>query len=60
MSSNQKPKTPSKESPTEPFKRAVTSCLRAIAKKAELEVSFAAERPVWLAARSGCPSRRAS
>ncbi|MEA2982469.1 MAG: cobaltochelatase CobT [Alphaproteobacteria bacterium] len=43
--SNSKPKAPAKESPTEPFKRAVTSCLRAIAKKAELEVSFAAERP---------------
>src|SRR4051794_34423802 len=35
----------SKEAPTEPFKRAVTSCLRAIARKPELEVSFAAERP---------------
>src|SRR3954471_15194294 len=45
MSSNQKPKAASKESPTEPFKRAVTSCLRAIARKPELEVSFAAERP---------------
>src|SRR4051794_38828729 len=45
MSSNSKPKAQSKESPTEPFKRAVTGCLRAIAKKAELEVSFAAERP---------------
>src|SRR5260221_1298232 len=45
MSSNSKTKATAKESPTEPFKRAVTSCLRAIAKKAELEVSFAAERP---------------
>jgi cobaltochelatase CobT len=45
MSSNIKPKAQSKESPTEPFKRAVTGCLRAIAKKPELEVSFAAERP---------------
>jgi cobaltochelatase CobT len=45
MSSNIKPKTPAKEAPTEPFKRAVTGCLRAIAKKPELEVSFAAERP---------------
>ena len=45
MSSNQKPKTTAKESPTEPFKRAVTGCLRAIARKSELEVSFAAERP---------------
>src|SRR5262245_31082483 len=45
MSSNFKPKTPSRESPTEPFKRAVTGCLRAIARKNELEVAFAAERP---------------
>jgi cobaltochelatase CobT len=45
MTSNIKPKTPAKEAPTEPFKRAVTGCLRAIAKKPELEVSFAAERP---------------
>ncbi|MBX9824590.1 MAG: cobaltochelatase subunit CobT [Xanthobacteraceae bacterium] len=45
MSSNQKPKTQPKESPAEPFKRAVTGCLRAIAKKSDLDVSFAAERP---------------
>ncbi len=45
MSSNSKPKTPPKESPTEPFKRAVTGCLRAIARKSDLDVSFAAERP---------------
>src|SRR3954470_14775234 len=43
--SNTKFRTGSKEAPTEPFKRAVTACLRAIAKKPELEVSFAAERP---------------
>ncbi|WP_424628541.1 cobaltochelatase subunit CobT [Bradyrhizobium sp. SYSU BS000235] len=43
--SNIKFKTGSKESPTEPFKRAVTSCLRAISKQPELEVTFAAERP---------------
>src|SRR5229473_490417 len=45
MASNIKGKSTSKESPTEPFKRAVTGCLRAIARKHELEVSFAAERP---------------
>jgi cobaltochelatase CobT len=45
MTSNIKPKTPSKDAPTEPFKRAVTGCLRAIAKKPDLEVAFAAERP---------------
>ena len=44
-SSNIKFRTGSKESPTEPFKRAVTSALRAIAKQPELEVTFAAERP---------------
>src|SRR5262245_2938699 len=33
------------ESPTEPFKRAVTGCLRAIAGKPDLEVTFAADRP---------------
>ena len=41
MSSNIKPKSTAKESPTEPFKRAVTGCMRAIAKKPELEVGFA-------------------
>src|ERR1700758_4020576 len=45
MSSNIKPKAPAKDAPTEPFKRAVGVCLRAIAGKADLEVSFAAERP---------------
>src|SRR5947209_13347581 len=45
MPSNIKPKPSAKESPTEPFKRAVTGCLRAIARKHDLDVSFAAERP---------------
>ncbi|MBZ0148207.1 MAG: cobaltochelatase subunit CobT, partial [Pseudorhodoplanes sp.] len=45
MSSNYKAKIPAKEAPNEPFKRAVTGCLRAIAKKPELEVNYAAERP---------------
>ena len=45
ISSNVKGKGPVRESPNEPFKRAVTGCLRAIAKRAELQVSFAAERP---------------
>src|SRR5260370_23441288 len=43
--SNTKFRPGSKEAPTEPFKRAVTGCLRAIAKKPELEVTFASERP---------------
>ncbi len=45
MSSNIKPKASAKDAPTEPFKQAVGVCLRAIAGKGDLEVSFAAERP---------------
>jgi cobaltochelatase CobT len=45
MASNIKGKIPAKEAPTEPFKRAVTGCLRALARKPDLEVSYAAERP---------------
>jgi cobaltochelatase CobT len=45
MASNIKGKITAKDAPTEPFKRAVAGCLRAIARKHELEVTFAAERP---------------
>jgi cobaltochelatase CobT len=45
MNPNFKGKTPSKEGPAEPFKRSVAGCLRAIARKSDLEVAFAAERP---------------
>src|SRR5262250_548546 len=55
MSSNIKPKTPAKEAPNEPFKRAVTGCLRAIARKPELEVSFAAERPGMAGGKARLP-----
>jgi cobaltochelatase CobT len=43
------------EAPAEPFKRAVASCLRAIAGKPELEVGFAAERPALAAGRARLP-----
>ncbi len=55
MSSNIKPKPSAKESPTEPFKRAGTGCLRAIAKERELEVAFAAERPGIVAGKARLP-----
>src|SRR5436309_15110177 len=45
MTANLKPRNSGKETPTEPFKRAVAGCLRAIAARRELEVAFAAERP---------------
>ncbi|HUB63380.1 MAG TPA: cobaltochelatase subunit CobT [Methylocella sp.] len=44
MSSNQKPQAKS-ETLREPFKRAIASCLRAMAKMPQAEVVFAAERP---------------
>jgi cobaltochelatase CobT len=55
MASNIKPKSSSKESPTEPFKRAVGGCLRALARKPELEVSFAAERPGMIGGKARLP-----
>jgi len=42
--SNQKP-SGKNEAPQEPFKRAVSGCMRALAKLPELEVVYAAERP---------------
>ena len=55
MSSNFKGKSVAKDSPTEPFKRAVTGCLRAIARKPELEVGFAAERPGIVGGKARLP-----
>ncbi|MBV9954962.1 MAG: cobaltochelatase subunit CobT [Pseudolabrys sp.] len=56
MASNTvKGKTPPRESPTEPFKRAVTGCMRAIARKPDLEVGFAAERPGLMGAKVRLP-----
>src|SRR6187549_1833373 len=55
MSSNVKPKTASKESPTEPFKRAVAGCMRALARKPDLEISYAAERPGMAGGKARLP-----
>ena len=55
MTSNIKPKSPAKEAPNEPFKRAVAGCLRALARQPELEVSFAAERPGMGAGKARLP-----
>jgi cobaltochelatase CobT len=48
MSSNQKPNA-KPEPPREPFKRAIASCMRAMARMPQAEVAFAAERPslIW-------------
>jgi cobaltochelatase CobT len=55
MASNSKTKPSQKESPTEPFKRAVAGCLRALARKPDLEVSYAAERPGLLGGKVRLP-----
>jgi cobaltochelatase CobT len=55
MASNIKNKPTSRESPTEPFKRAVTGCIRALSRKPNLEVAFAAERPGLLGGKVRLP-----
>ncbi|MDP1908047.1 MAG: cobaltochelatase subunit CobT, partial [Hyphomicrobium sp.] len=55
MASNIKSKPSSKESPTEPFKRAVAGALRALARKPDLEVSYAAERPGLMGSKVRLP-----
>lgn len=63
MSTSNRPnRTPPKEAPTEPLKRAVTGCLRAIAGNREIEVSFGSEKPGYADGRARLPepSRRMS
>ncbi|HWF95079.1 MAG TPA: cobaltochelatase subunit CobT [Xanthobacteraceae bacterium] len=55
MSTSNKTKAPAQESPIDPFKRAVTGCLRAIARKPDLEVGFAAERPGMVGGKARLP-----
>src|ERR1700693_2162719 len=55
MSTSNKTKAPAQESPIDPFKRAVTGCLRAIARKPDLEVGFAAERPGMFGGKARLP-----
>ncbi|HEY3639819.1 MAG TPA: cobaltochelatase subunit CobT [Xanthobacteraceae bacterium] len=55
MSTSNKVKASTSDSPTDPFKRAVTGCLRAIARKPDLEVGFAAERPGIVGGKARLP-----
>jgi cobaltochelatase CobT len=52
--SNRKPGQ-AKEAPTEPLKRSVASCLKAIARHPELEVTFAADKPALIPGRARLP-----
>jgi cobaltochelatase CobT len=54
--SNRKP--PGKaESPAEPFKRALASCTRAMARRRELEIAFAADKPALVSGPEGARAR---
>jgi len=57
--SNRKP-ADTKGAPTEPLKRAIAGCMRAIAQKSELEVTYASDRPALMGdkARLPEPSRK--
>src|SRR6202171_4840885 len=55
MSTSNKAKASATDSPTDPFKRAVPGCLRAIARRPDLEVGFAAERPGIVGGKARLP-----
>ncbi len=52
--SNRKP-ADKKEGPTEPLKRSIAGCMRAIARKPELEVTFASDRPALMGEKARLP-----
>ncbi|CAN7481483.1 cobaltochelatase subunit CobT [Bosea sp. LjRoot90] len=52
--SNRKPGTP-KEAPAEPLKRAVSGAMKAIARKPEMEIVFAADKPSLVGERARLP-----
>jgi cobaltochelatase CobT len=54
--SNRKP--PGKaEAPSEPFKRALASCTRAMARRRELEIAFTADKPALVSGPEGARAR---
>ncbi|MBB5752457.1 cobaltochelatase subunit CobT [Prosthecomicrobium pneumaticum] len=55
MTSNSDPRAKPGEGPTEPFKRAVAACTRAIAGKPDLEVVFSADRPMLTGLKARLP-----
>jgi cobaltochelatase CobT len=52
--SNRKPGE-RKEAPAEPLKRSIAGCMRAIARKPDLEVSFASDRPALMGDKARLP-----
>ena len=54
--SNRKPAGKA-ESPNEPFKQALTSCTRALARQPELEIAFSADKPSLVSSSDGAKAR---
>src|SRR5687768_920084 len=52
--SNRKP-SEKKEAPAEPLKRSIAACMRAVAQKADLEVTFASDRPALMGDKARLP-----
>jgi cobaltochelatase CobT len=52
--SNRKPGE-KKEAPVEPLKRAIAGCMRAVSKRADLEVTFASDRPALMGEKARLP-----
>ena len=52
--SNRKPGE-KKEAPAEPLKRSIAGCMRAIARKPDLEVAFASDRPALTGGKARLP-----
>src|SRR5271169_2311861 len=54
--SNRKPGTRT-DAPNEPFKRALVSCTRAMARRPELEVAFSTDKPALITGPEGAKAR---
>ena len=52
--SNRKPGD-KKEAPAEPLKRSIAGCMRAVARKPDLEVTFASDRPALMGDKARLP-----
>lgn len=52
--SNRKPAT-SKEAPSEPLKRAVSGAMKAMARRPDLDITFAVDRPALVGERARLP-----
>jgi cobaltochelatase CobT len=52
--SNRKPGD-KKEAPAEPLKRSIAGCMRAVARKPDLEITFAADRPALMGDKARLP-----